>query len=88
MPREFPTEMNADLLAILGRPNFACARLAGVLRRHTGRDIPTKTEAEQAHVLHWLLGLYLDHGEAWEAAANHQLTTWLDAEKSAAAVSA
>jgi|SoiMethySBSTD1v2_1073268.scaffolds.fasta_scaffold06035_10 hypothetical protein len=64
--------LNADLLAILGRPNFACANLASALRAD-GREIPRKAEAEQAHVIHWMLGIYLEHGAAWDAKVGEEL---------------
>lgn len=64
--------MNADLLEILGRPNFACNRIAAVLRV-SGVSIANKAEAEQAAVIHWLLGLYLAHGSEWQAKAEAEL---------------
>lgn len=57
----YPAELNADLIEILGRPNFACGRIAATFRA-AGRTIKTRAEDEQAFVLHWLLGLYLKHG--------------------------
>ena len=64
--------LNADLVEILGRPNFACAMLADVLRA-SGEVIPRKSEAEQAHVIYWLLGLYRTHGADWADAAGEAL---------------
>lgn len=49
---------------ILGRPNFVCAPIAHRLVQ-LGHAIPTKAEAEQAYVLHWLLGLYSKHGDTY-----------------------
>lgn len=54
--------LNADLIAILGRPNFHCAPIAWALRDLLGHTIERKAEHEQAAVIHWLLGLYLEHG--------------------------
>lgn len=58
--------LNAELIDILGRPNFACAQIARVLRL-TGMEITERCEAEQAAALHWMLGLYLQHGDEWRA---------------------
>lgn len=60
--------INDDLIAILGRPNFMCAHLAELLRK-SGTDIKRKSEHEQAAVIHWFLGLYLEHGDKWEIVA-------------------
>ncbi|MDF2863676.1 MAG: hypothetical protein K0S02_3948 [Achromobacter mucicolens] len=57
-------ELNADLIDILGRPNFTCIRLAQLLRL-SGVEIASKAEAEQATVIHYLLGFYLLHGSQW-----------------------
>ncbi|MNV73162.1 hypothetical protein D3C71_1662940 [compost metagenome] len=56
--------LNADLTKILGRPNFACMRLAQFMRL-SGMHIAKKSEDEQAAVIHYLLGLYLKHGSQW-----------------------
>ena len=64
-----PDELDAELLDILGRPNFACAALAHAMRAD-GVDIPRKAEAEQAHVLFKLLGFYSAHGVDWRQQAN------------------
>lgn len=64
--------LNDDLLAILGRPNFTCNSLAAVLRLR-GQEIRRKSEHEQAAVIHWLLGLYLKHGEKWKEVAGHEI---------------
>lgn len=60
--------LNDDLLAILGRPNFTCSHLAELMRK-SGDEIRRKSEHEQAAVIHWFLGLYLEHGENWEVVA-------------------
>lgn len=57
---------------ILGRPNFTCGQLAQWLREK-GHDIKSKAEDEQATVIYWLLGLYLQHGEKWVQAADEYL---------------
>ncbi|HHR1102952.1 TPA: hypothetical protein ACS298_000337 [Klebsiella aerogenes] len=57
--------LNNDLISILGRPNFMCAHLAELLRK-SGEDIKRKSEHEQAAVIHWFLGIYLEHCDKWE----------------------
>lgn len=58
-------ELNEHTRLILGQPNFRCSEIAEILR-HEGRDIPRKSEEEQAYVIHWLLGLYEAHGKDWK----------------------
>jgi hypothetical protein len=58
-------ELNEHTRAILGRPNFACMRIAHQLRK-MGHEIPNKAEEEQATVLWWMLNLYLEHGDQWQ----------------------
>jgi len=65
-------ELNADLIEILGRPSFTCIRIAQLLRL-SGIDIAAKAEAEQATVIHYLLGFYLKHGSQWAEKANEDL---------------
>lgn len=65
-------ELNADLIDILGRPNFMCIRIAQLLRLG-GVEIATRAEAEQATVIHYLLGFYLKHGSEWSEKANEDL---------------
>ena len=60
--------LNEALIAILGRPNFTCAHLAELMR-NSGSEIKRKAEHEQAAVIHWLLGIYLEHGDKWESVA-------------------
>ncbi|MEN5159719.1 hypothetical protein [Achromobacter spanius] len=65
-------ELNAELIEILGRPNFTCIRLAQLLRL-SGVEVATKAEAEQATVIHYLLGFYLKHGSAWAVKADEDI---------------
>lgn len=58
---DYPTEMTPELERILGMPNFVCGPFARAFREG-GADIPTKAEAEQAFVIHKLIGFYLEHG--------------------------
>lgn len=83
-PSVFPAELNADLIEILGRPNFTCGRIAATFRA-AGRTIKTRAEDEQAFVLHWLLGLYLKHGAEWRDRAEEELRAATNAAMEAAA---
>lgn len=65
-------ELDDQVSYILGRPNFACGGIARILRKE-GRDIPEKAEDEQAAVIYWMLGLYLEHGEIWLNVAEEKL---------------
>jgi hypothetical protein len=71
--RQLPP-MNDALLAILGRPNFGCYHIAQALRAK-GVEIARKSEREQAAVIHYLLNLYLKHGDAWADVAEAALAT-------------
>jgi hypothetical protein len=72
-------ELDDGLVEILGRPNFHCINLANLLRR-SGRDIPRKSEYEQAHVLHFLLSAYLTVGpESWREQIQHECNLMLSA---------
>lgn len=71
-------EFDAEVRAILGRPCFACARIADALRL-MGRAIPYKAEDEQAEVLRWMLGLYAEHGAQWREKGDDELRAALAA---------
>ena len=64
--------LNETLAEILGRPNFACGELAHCFRLG-GATIAYKAEAEQAFVIHWLVGLYLKHGADYRKTARGEL---------------
>ena len=70
--RTYPEELNEHLLKILGMVNFAARPFAEALRAD-GVDIPTKSEVEQATVIHWMLGIYLEHGDDWREEVGRQL---------------
>lgn len=57
-------ELTPELSFILGRPNFQCITWANLLRANA-QVIAHKAEAEQAAVIHWMLGFYLRHGNGW-----------------------
>ena len=60
----YPETLTPELRGILGIMIFQSAPIAHQLRR-LGHDIPEKTEAEQAYVLHWFIRLALQHGDRW-----------------------
>lgn len=64
--------MTAELANILGRPNFQCCHIAQALRAG-GHEIPRKAEAEQAAVIYFMLGHYLEHGDKWSEKAEEEL---------------
>lgn len=66
--------LSEDEKDILGRPNFACARIAERMRQ-MGIDCPKKSEAEQALVIFTMLEFYKSEGEAWAT----KMTEWLKA---------
>jgi hypothetical protein len=67
--REWPKEITPDLTALLGLPNFQCSPVAHLFVA-CGWKIPPDAKAEQAFVLHWLLGIWFAHGEAWGEVAS------------------
>lgn len=67
-------EFDDTVKEILGRPNFACAAIANVLRKK-GFEIDYKAEAEQARVLYWLLTMYEKHGSDWKTECENFLKT-------------
>lgn len=79
--REYPDEMTDDITWILGRPNFACAPIAHALRTAGDMRIETRGEAEQAHVIHWLLKMALDHPEDWRKRVGDRLDAIAKAAK-------
>jgi hypothetical protein len=56
--------MNEHLIMILGRADFACTFTAKRLRE-LGHKINRNPQEEQAAVIHFNLGMYLQHGAAW-----------------------
>lgn len=63
---------------ILGRPNFMCSEIAGILRM-SGLEIKRKSECEQAAVIYWMLGIYLEHGASWWSVARANLAAVIEA---------
>ncbi|WP_181279484.1 hypothetical protein [Burkholderia gladioli] len=70
--RAYPDSLTEDLRHVLGFPNFRCGPYANLMRA-AGADIQRKSEDEQAHVLHWLIKLVIDHGERWADVAQEEL---------------
>ncbi|RQU12378.1 hypothetical protein DF153_18520 [Burkholderia cenocepacia] len=70
--RVYPNDLTDTLRHVLGFPNFRCAPYAHLMR-DSGANIETRAEDEQAHVLHWLVKLVLDHGDRWADAAEEHL---------------
>lgn len=71
-------QQDADLLDILGRPNFLCGEMASLLR-HNGHDIPTKSEVEQAHVIGYLLQIWLKDPVGWRETAAQEFKKMITA---------
>ncbi|KVC74683.1 hypothetical protein WI73_05785 [Burkholderia ubonensis] len=70
--RTYPDELTDALRYVLGFPNFSCAPYAQLMR-NSGAKILTRSEDEQAYVLHWLVKLVLDHGAQWADVAEEEL---------------
>lgn len=70
----YPEDMTDDLEIILGRMCFQCIHIANLLRE-SGHTIKTREESEQAAVIHWLLKIYLTHGEKWRDFADDEIKT-------------
>jgi len=72
--------LDDDLSEILGMLCFRCGPIADILRKG-GSDIPMKTEAEQASVIHWLLQLYFAHKSEWRKHAGEALAALIGGAK-------
>ena len=68
----YPDDLTPALMEALGVPNFKASPIAHALR-DAGADIPRKSEAEQAHVLHWFVKLALQHGTGWWKVAGDEM---------------
>lgn len=67
-PRASEIILDDQVKWIFGQPNFTCSGIAQALR-NLGKQIDKKSEDEQAAVIHWMLNLYLTHGENWRDVA-------------------
>ncbi|MFP3756823.1 hypothetical protein [Cupriavidus sp. SIMBA_020] len=68
----YPTEPTDALLDVLGLMLYTTTPIAHALRA-AGTDIPKRCEEEQAHVLHWLIQLALQHGVQWRERARNRI---------------
>jgi predicted nucleic acid-binding Zn-ribbon protein len=64
-PLLWPETLTEDLEWILGRPCFTVAKIARRLHELGLYKVETKAENEQAAAAHWMVGLYLKHGDTW-----------------------
>lgn len=67
-----------EWLNILSFTCLDCGPMAHKLQA-AGYPIDRKAEAEQAHVLMWMLSLYRDHGELWRVRGAQFLNALRDA---------
>jgi len=70
--RTYPAEMTEEIRDILSLMMWSTGPMAHALR-DGGEDIPRKAEAEQAHVMHWLISLALQYGDGWRAKASDRI---------------
>jgi hypothetical protein len=68
----FPRELTADLRDVLSTMIWTSGQIAHCLRAG-GEVIKKRAEDEQAHVLHWLICLALEHGSAWREKASDRI---------------
>ncbi|MCJ2092115.1 hypothetical protein MKK67_06325 [Methylobacterium sp. J-072] len=81
----FPRELTADLIEVLGMPNFRTGPMAHAFRDAGRAEIRSKCEDEQAFILHWLVTLVLEHGADWRRHAGETLTAVIAEAKAARA---
>lgn len=67
--KAWPEELTPELRQVLGLMLWETGPLAHLFRKADGREIPRRAEAEQAFILHWLIGLALEHGPEWRTVA-------------------
>jgi len=77
MPAPTSIPLNEHTRWILGQPCFAIADIARLLR-DSGNVVDYKAEDEQATALHFLLNIYLEHGEAWRVKAGEQIAAMIE----------
>ncbi len=80
----YPRELTEELRDVLSMMMWHTGTIARALRLG-GADIPTKAEDEQAHVLHWLTLLVLEHGSAWSDKADEEVKRICDAYRASVA---
>jgi len=72
-------DLDEELIFILGRPNFALGKIAHRMRE-MGYQCDTKSEKEQAMVIHIMLRFYGEFGSDWKEEFNNYLKTTLKPE--------
>jgi hypothetical protein len=72
--RALPRTLTPAVAEALGFMIFDTGPIADGFRKD-GRQIERKAEAEQAYVLHWMLGYAIKHGEGWKKIAAEDLPT-------------
>lgn len=70
---EFPTTLTEPVKEVLSLMLWDTGPVAHALRSD-GEEIPRKAEDEQAHVMHWMLGLALQHGDDWKGHVHARLS--------------
>src|SRR5262249_13820792 len=78
--RLWPEALTPELHQVLGIPNFRCSPIAAAFR-NAGATIAPRAEAQQAFVLHWLVGLALQHGSMWRSVAADKIDELVRAVK-------
>lgn len=68
----YPTELTDSLFDVLSLMLWHTGPLAHTLRAG-GANIKKRAEDEQAHVLHWLIQLAIQHGPAWRQRASDSI---------------
>ena len=69
-----PVVLTKDQIAIMGRPNFACAHIADkLINSGVYADGGHKAEYKQAVFMHFTLRMLEDHQGEWTEAANNEL---------------
>lgn len=74
--------MSEALRDLLGTPVHTMIPLVRCLQA-AGLDIPRTYEGEQAGMLYWMLGFYLEHGDDWRSHARVELTRLQEAMRAA-----
>lgn len=65
-------ELSNDEKNIMGRPNFACGKIAHIMRA-IGFEVAEKAEEEQALVIWAMLEFYKEFGQEWAERMNEFL---------------
>lgn len=71
---DWPAQVTPELLEVLGMPNFRSTPMAHAFRAAGRAEIGSRLEDEQAFILHWLVGLVLEHGADWRRHAGETLS--------------